>query len=138
MSTRVVFGGLSIDQSINHVVVSILKDTGISPRAFWEGFENAVNVRFDQNTTLLSKRVELQRELNLYHASHPNPARDLPSYTKFLQNIGYLEPVPGDAWVIPSGVDHELSELCGPQLVVPLDNARFAVSAANARWGEEM
>jgi malate synthase len=88
-----------------------------------------------KNAQLLAERDRLQSELDAWHSAHPGPVRDIPAYRKFLESIGYLLPVPKAVKVTTDHVDAELSTTAGPQLVVPILNARYVLNAANARWG---
>lgn len=113
----------------------VLPGTGISAAAFWSGFEAIVRDLAPRNATLLAERDRLQAEIDAWHRSHPGPINDMPAYRGFLQRIGYLQPVPTLVQTSTANVDAELAQQAGPQLVVPLLNARYALNAANARWG---
>ncbi|RRV07335.1 malate synthase G [Pseudomonas sp. v388] len=113
----------------------VLPGTGLEPEAFWEGFDALVHDLAPRNRQLLAERERLQSELDTWHAAHPGPITDMPAYRDFLRSIGYLQPVPEQVQVRTCNLDLEVSELCGPQLVVPASNARYALNAANARWG---
>ena len=113
----------------------VLPGTGLSAPAFWEGFDALVHELAPRNRELLAERDRLQAELATWHAAHPRPIRDMPAYRDFLHSIGYLQPVPERVQATTCNVDPEISELAGPQLVVPASNARYALDAANARWG---
>ncbi|QBR03883.1 malate synthase G [Paraburkholderia pallida] len=112
-----------------------LPDTGIERTAFWQGFATLIHDLAPQNRTLLAERGRLQDALDEWHRGHPGPIRDLSLYRTFLEEIGYLVPAPARVTVTTRNVDHEISHQSGPQLVVPLSNARYALNAANARWG---
>ena len=113
----------------------VLPGTGITAAAFWSGFESIVRDLAPRNATLLAERDRLQAEIDAWHRSHPGPITDMPAYRSFLQRIGYLQPVPAQVQTSTANVDAELALQAGPQLVVPLLNARYALNAANARWG---
>ncbi|MBE7420221.1 MAG: malate synthase G [Ideonella sp.] len=113
----------------------VLPDTGVEPAAFWRGFDAIVRDLAPQNAALLAERERLQRELDAWHGAHPGPIRDRKAYREFLQRIGYLVPAPKRVKITTANVDDELARQAGPQLVVPVTNARYALNAANARWG---
>ncbi|GAP38604.1 malate synthase G [Piscinibacter sakaiensis] len=113
----------------------VLPGTGVEPAAFWSGFDRLVHELAPKNAALLAERDRLQGELDRWHQAHPGPITDLPAYRSFLQEIGYLVPVPAGAAASTTNVDDELAVQAGPQLVVPILNARYALNAANARWG---
>ncbi|MBD8203150.1 malate synthase G [Pseudomonas viridiflava] len=113
----------------------VLPGTGLDPEAFWEGFDALVHELAPRNRELLAERERLQAELDAWHKKHPGPISDMPAYREFLTSIGYLRPVPEQVKATTSNVDLEISEQAGPQLVVPASNARYALNAANARWG---
>ncbi|SNS60172.1 malate synthase G [Pseudomonas segetis] len=113
----------------------VLPGTGIEPKAFWAGFDALVHDLAPLNRQLLAERDRLQVELDNWHRANPGPVSDMPAYRKFLESIGYLLPQPEAVSVSTSNVDTEISSQAGPQLVVPVMNARYALNAANARWG---
>ncbi|MCV4281879.1 malate synthase G [Pseudomonas capsici] len=113
----------------------VLPGTGLDREAFWEGFDELVHDLAPLNRDLLAERDRLQGELDKWHKAHPGPISDMPAYRSFLQSIGYLHPVPEQVCATTSNVDLEISDQAGPQLVVPASNARYALNAANARWG---
>jgi malate synthase len=113
----------------------VLPGTGVESAAFWKGFDTLVHELAPKNAELLAERDRLQGELDAWHAAHPGPITDMRSYRAFLQRIGYLVPVPPRARITTKNVDAELALQAGPQLVVPITNARYALNAANARWG---
>ncbi|AHD14151.1 malate synthase [Pseudomonas sp. FGI182] len=112
-----------------------LPGTGIEARTFWQGFSTLVHDLAPQNRALLAERERLQAELDNWHREHPGPIRDMAAYQHFLQGIGYLVEPPASVQVSTRNVDREIAVQAGPQLVVPLSNARYALNAANARWG---
>jgi malate synthase len=128
--------GLQVATTLKHFVdEQVLPGTGLAPDAFWKGFADIVNDLAPKNAALLAERDRLQSELDAWHAKHPGPIKNMARYRAFLQKIGYLVPVPPKAKVTTKNVDAELAVQAGPQLVVPITNARYALNAANARWG---
>ena len=113
----------------------VLPGTGITPATFWAGFDAIVADLAPKNAALLVERDRLQSELDTWHRAHPGPIADMPAYRAFLTQIGYLQPVPATVQASATQVDAELALQAGPQLVVPILNARYALNAANARWG---
>jgi len=113
----------------------VLPGTGIAPEKFWSGFDAIVHELAPKNLALLAERDRLQAAIDGWHRQHPGPIADMPAYRAFLEQIGYLQPPPAGAKATTSNVDDELAVQAGPQLVVPILNARYALNAANARWG---
>jgi malate synthase len=113
----------------------VLPGTGIEPTAFWLGFDAIVHDLAPKNAALLAERERLQSQLDAWHKQNPGPIKAPRKYRAFLEKIGYLVPVPARAKVTTKNVDAELALQAGPQLVVPITNARYALNAANARWG---
>jgi len=113
----------------------VLPGTGVTPAAFWKGFDAIVADLAPKNIALLAERDRLQTELDAWHKANPGPISDMPAYKAFLEKIGYLVPSPKKAKITTTKVDAELAIQAGPQLVVPVLNARYALNAANARWG---
>ena len=112
-----------------------LPGTGLDVASFWTGFDKLVHDLAPKNKALLAERDRLQSELDAWHRANPGPVRDMAAYRAFLESIGYLMPVPRDVKISTTNVDDELAVQAGPQLVVPVMNARYALNAANARWG---
>ena len=113
----------------------VLPGTGVSSEAFWAGFDAIVADLAPKNAALLAERDRLQAELDQWHRANPGPISKPKAYRRFLEQIGYLVPEPGKLKVTTKNVDAELALQAGPQLVVPITNARYALNAANARWG---
>ncbi|MGL4574773.1 MAG: malate synthase G [Burkholderiaceae bacterium] len=113
----------------------VLPGTGVPASAFWQGFDALVADLAPKNAALLAERDRLQSELDAWHKAHPGPIADAKGYRKFLEKIGYLVPQPKKVKATTDHVDAELALQAGPQLVVPILNARYALNAANARWG---
>ncbi|WP_018150825.1 malate synthase G [Leeia oryzae] len=112
-----------------------LPGTGINPAAFWAGVDTLIHDLAPKNKALLAERDRLQTEIDQWHRANPGPIRDMAAYRGFLESIGYLRPVPANVKVDTPNVDTEIAQQAGPQLVVPVMNARYALNAANARWG---
>jgi malate synthase len=113
----------------------VLPGTGVKSAAFWKGFDAIVADLSPQNIALLAERDRLQSEQDAWHKANPGPITDMPAYRSFLEKIGYLNEVPKKVRITTTQVDAELAVQAGPQLVVPVLNARYALNAANARWG---
>ena len=113
----------------------VLPGIGVKSAAFWKGFDALVVDVAPKNIALLAERDRLQSEMDRWHKAHPGPITDMPAYQGFLTKIGYLAEHPKQARITTKNVDAELAVQAGPQLVVPVLNARYALNAANARWG---
>ena len=113
----------------------VLPGTGMQSAVFWQGFDAIVADLAPKNIALLAERDRLQSELDVWHKAHPGPIKNMKAYRKFLEKIGYLVPEPAQVKTTTKNVDAELAVQAGPQLVVPILNARYALNAANARWG---
>ena len=135
-AARVKAGGLSIDKKLyDFINKEALPGTGVREKAFWSGFGKIVDALTPRNRELLARRDELQKQIDQWHLDNPGRHSDLKAYKSFLRKIGYLV-AEGKAFsVTTSKVDDELTTIAGPQLVVPVMNARYALNAANARWG---
>ncbi|WP_287878517.1 malate synthase G [Acidovorax sp.] len=136
MTARTSVHGLQVATSLFRFVEDkVLPGTGVQSSAFWKGFDAIVSDLAPRNIALLAERDRLQTELDTWHKAHPGPITDMAAYRKFLETIGYLVPQPANVQATTTNVDDELAIQAGPQLVVPILNARYALNAANARWG---
>ena len=117
------------------IETKVLPDTGVSSDKFWKGFDAIVQDLAPKNIALLAERDRLQTEMDAWHSANPGPIKNMKAYRKFLEKIGYLVPQPEKVKATTKNVDAELALQAGPQLVVPVLNARYALNAANARWG---
>ena len=136
MTDRVTVGNLRVAKVLYDFVNNeALPGTDIDPDSFWAGVDKVVTDLSPQNQDLLARRDELQAQIDKYHRQHVIEPLDPEGYKQFLTEIGYLQPEPADFTITTAGVDDEITTTAGPQLVVPILNARFALNAANARWG---
>jgi malate synthase len=136
MSERVQVGGLSVAEVLHRFVnEEALPGSGIDQDAFWAGADAIIHDLAPRHRELLARRDELQAQIDDYHRSSPGTPADPEAYQAWLREIGYLVDEPEDFSISTSGVDPEVAEVAGPQLVVPMLNARFALNAANSRWG---
>ena len=134
--SRVQIGGLSIAAPLHRFIEEeALPGSGVDAGAFWAGLDAAVHSLAPRNRDLLARRQELQESIDDYHRTSAAAGLDREGYERLLREIGYLEEAPEDFTITTSGVDPEIAEQAGPQLVVPMLNARFATNAVNARWG---
>jgi len=136
MSSRVAVGGLRIDTQLYELVRDeIAPGTGVKNEKFWQSLEEIVHDLGPKNRAMLAKRDWLQKQIDDWHRGHAGRPFDVKAYTAFLKKIGYLLPEGKNFKITTANVDPEIAVIAGPQLVVPLDNARYALNAANARWG---
>ncbi|RMA59380.1 malate synthase [Acidovorax sp. 100] len=136
MTERTQVHGLQVATSLYRFVEDkVLPGTGVDATAFWKGFDAIVSDLAPRNIALLAERDRLQTELDTWHKANPGPIQNMVAYRGFLEKIGYLVPQPADVEATTTNVDDELATQAGPQLVVPILNARYALNAANARWG---
>ncbi len=112
-----------------------LPGTGVAAAEFWSGLDKLVHDLAPKNRQLLAERDRLQAELDDWYRQNPGPIRDAAAYQAFLRQIGYLQDAPSGVRVKTAKIDTEITQQAGPQLVVPITNARYALNAANARWG---
>jgi len=133
---RTTLHGLQVADALARFIEDeALPSAGIAPEHFWPGFAEIVNTLAPKNRALLAERDRIQAEIDAWHRAHHGPVADMAAYQKFLTGIGYLQPVPESVQVTTERVDTEIAVQAGPQLVVPVANARYALNAANARWG---
>ncbi|MBW8301906.1 MAG: malate synthase G [Hydrogenophaga sp.] len=133
--SRIESHGLSIDTELHRFLIEeALPGTGVDPETYLKGFSAIVHDLAPKNRALLAKRDEMQAKIDAWHKENGAPI-DMDAYEAFLREIGYLLPEGGEVKVTTSNVDAEITRIAGPQLVVPVMNARYALNAANARWG---
>jgi malate synthase len=136
MTERTTVHGLKVATNLYRFIEDkVLPGSGIDSATFWKGFDAVVNELAPKNAALLAERDRIQLEMDKWHKANRGPIRDKVAYKQFLQSLGYLLPIPQDVKVTTANVDAELALQAGPQLVVPILNARYALNAANARWG---
>ena len=136
MTSRTPIPRLLVDGALYRFMEEqVLPGTGMDSAAFWSGFDAIVADLAPKNLALLAERDRLQNELDAWHKAHPGPIRSMKAYRAFLVRIGYLVAEPASFKASTKNVDAELATQAGPQLVVPILNARYALNAANARWG---
>ncbi|HRD60235.1 MAG TPA: malate synthase G [Nocardioides sp.] len=136
MVDRVTVGGLEVAAELHAFVRDdALPASGVEEAAFWAGVEAILGDFAPRNRELLARREELQQALDDWHSAHPGPVADQEAYVAMLRELGYLVEEPADFTIDTANVDAEVAVVAGPQLVVPVLNARFAANAANARWG---
>jgi malate synthase len=129
-------GGLAVAPALAAFLESeALPGTGVSPEAFWSGYEAILRDLGPRNAALLAERDALQAKIDAWHREHPARPVDREAYAAFLREIGYLLPEPEGVAAATADVDDEIARIAGPQLVVPVNNARYALNAGNARWG---
>jgi len=136
MNDRVTVGNLRVAKVLHDFVTNeALPGTGLDPESFWAGVDKVVTDLAPKNQELLARRDDLQAQIDKWHRQRVIGPFDPAEYQAFLTEIGYLQPEPADFTITTSGVDAEITTTAGPQLVVPILNARFALNASNARWG---
>ena len=136
MTERVQVGSLQVAKVLfDFVNNEAIPGTGIAADKFWAGAEAVINDLAPKNRALLAKRDAIQAQIDGWHQARAGQAHDAAAYKAFLEEIGYLLPEPADFQATTQNVDEEIARLAGPQLVVPVMNARFALNASNARWG---
>ena len=136
MTEHVQVGGLQIAKVLfDFVNNEAIPGTGITAEQFWAGADKVIHDLAPKNKALLAKRDDFQARIDTWHQTHAGKAHDPVAYKAFLQDIGYLLPEAADFQATTQNVDDEIARMAGPQLVVPVMNARFALNASNARWG---
>jgi len=136
MSGRTEKHGLQVDpQLVAFIEEQALPGAGVETDQFWASFSTLLHDMGPRNRAFLEKREDLQAQIDAWHRGRSNHPHDVAAYTTFLEEIGYLVPEGGDFEIDTANVDAEIAHVAGPQLVVPITNARFALNAANARWG---
>ena len=136
MTERVQIAGLQVAKELyDFVNEKAIPGTGVDQDAFWNGFSAVVNELAPRNRELLAKRDDIQAKIDAYHTERKGQSLDFAEYKAFLKDIGYLVEEGADFEASTASVEPEIAEMAGPQLVVPVMNARFALNAANARWG---
>ncbi len=136
MERLVSYGPVGVEPALHGFVTDeALPGTGLAPEAFWQGFASLIERLTPENEALLERRNDLQDQIDAWHRAHPGADFDAREYRAFLLTIGYLEPAPAAFTIGTENVDPEIARIAGPQLVVPINNARYALNAANARWG---
>lgn len=136
MNNRVDCAGLQVDERLHALLEQeIIPGTGIDTAEFWQGLADLLSDFMPRNAELLQVRESLQTQLDAWHRQQAGKAIEPAAYRAFLEEIGYLLPQPRDVQVTTDNVDEEIARIAGPQLVVPVMNARFALNAVNARWG---
>jgi len=136
MAEMITRAGLSVDGRLaDFLEREVLKPLGRDTEAFWDGFARLLADFAPRNAALLEKREDLQRRIDTWHEERRGQPHDAAQYRAFLEEIGYLVPEPGDFAIATENVDPEIATMAGPQLVVPILNARFLLNAVNARWG---
>ncbi|QKV19725.1 malate synthase G [Oricola thermophila] len=136
MTGTITIDGLTIDKDLfDFITDEAMPGTGVKKEEFWPAFSRIVHELAPRNRELLARRDELQEKLDAWYREHRESGFEMPEYKAFLEQIGYLVPEGEPFRVTTQNVDPEIAAVAGPQLVVPIMNARFALNAANARWG---
>ena len=135
MTRRIEKFGLQVSAPLHDMIErEALPGTGVASDAFWQGLSSLIHDLGPKNRALLAKRDEIQQQIDAWHRAHPGPITDMAAYRAFLTDIGYLVPQGPDFAIDTPNVDDAIAKVPGPQLVVPVMNARYALNAANARW----
>ncbi|MEO1866202.1 MAG: malate synthase G [Pseudomonadota bacterium] len=136
MNDRINLHGLQVDKGLHALINDeAIPSTGIDAQQFWEGFAKIIKDLSPKNESLLERRKILEKSINEWHIERKGKPHDSNAYREFLLEIGYLAPEGADFKATTKNVDDEITSIPGPQLVVPVNNARYAINAANARWG---
>ena len=127
---------LKVDENLfDFINNEVIPGTGIDSEKFWSNFDKVVHMLSPKNQKLIKKREDIQKKIDNWHLSKKGSNFDKNEYINFLKSIDYIVEEKSDFKISTSNVDIEISSIAGPQLVVPVDNARYALNAANARWG---
>ena len=133
---KINISNLSVDENlVKFINDEAIPGTNVNVKKFWDSFSEVVNKLAPKNKSLIQKRAEIQKKIDEWHISKKESIFDKKEYINFLKSIGYIVEEKSDFKISTSNVDQEISSIPGPQLVVPVDNARYALNAANARWG---
>lgn len=136
MTARIACKQLQVATELHQFVErEALPGTGVASDAFWSGLDKLVHDLAPKNRQLLAERDRLQAELDKWYRQNPGPIKNAGAYQDFLREIGYLQEAPAKVQIETTKIDTEITQQAGPQLVVPITNARYALNAANARWG---
>ena len=135
MTPRIERGGLQVAVVLDDLVKQVVDGTKITPELFWSGLEKLVADLGPKNHQLLEVRRKMETSINDWHRTHSGQKFQPAEYKQFLTSIGYLREELDDFQISTTNVDTEIAQVAGPQLVVPVMNARYALNAANARWG---
>jgi malate synthase len=136
MKARTERHGLQVDLELDQLIADeVVPGTNVDTNAFWQGFSKIVEELAPRNRELLAQRDAMQTQIDAWHQENPSGTAGQTTYQQFLTDIGYLVPDQGNVEISTNNVDSEIATIAGPQLVVPVMNARFALNAANARWG---
>ena len=128
-------GNLKVSEILaDFVNKELLEGTNLKPEKFWEGFDKVIHELAPKNKELIKIREDIQNKINDWHKANKGNEINLENYKKFLKDIGYLKEEGPDFKIETKNVDEEITSVAGPQLVVPIMNARYALNAANARW----
>ena len=127
---------LKVDENLlDFIDNEAIPGTGIDPKKFWSEFDKSIHELSPKNKELIQKRNDIQKKIDQWHLSKKGSNFEKSEYINFLKSINYIVEEQSDFEINTSNVDKEISSIAGPQLVVPVDNARYALNAANARWG---
>ena len=133
---KIVKGNLTIDSKFfDFINEEVLPGTNINSNHFWSNFDKIIHELTPINKELINKRKKIQEKIDEWHKSKKNSVFNKTEYINFLKSINYIVKEKEDFQINTSNVDKEIASIAGPQLVVPVDNARYALNAANARWG---